>query len=166
MPGQWCSIEMETASRLGGTLSSVKTYYLNPTMTLNTLSTPSILDKPALRRHPNTPQHRAARQIADQLVPIARASPDAIALAAPIPARSLPPRQPLPTPVLYPDKSSIKLGLDVHVEFIMFPTTHQGRGNGSQYGRGSYRSTNATARRHARCGCGSSLAPIVWWPRC
>jgi hypothetical protein len=33
----------------------MKTYHLNPTMTLNTLSTPSTLDKPALRPHANTP---------------------------------------------------------------------------------------------------------------
>ncbi len=88
-------------------------------MTLNTLTTPSAWDKPGLRPHPNTPQHRAAQEIADQLVPIPPPSPNAIDLTAPIPARSLPPRQPLPTPVLYPDKSSLKLGLDVHLEFIM-----------------------------------------------
>jgi transposase len=97
----------------------IKTYYLKPTMTLNTLTTPSTWDKPGLRPHPNTPQPRAACAIADDLVPIPPASPNAIDLAAPIRARSLPPRQPLPTPVLYPDKSSIKLGLDVHLEFIM-----------------------------------------------
>ena len=97
----------------------MKTYYLNPTMTLDTLSTPSTLDKPARRPHRNTPEDRAARQIADKLVPTPPASPDTIAITAPIPARSLPPRQPLPTPVLYPDKSSIKLGLDVHMEFTM-----------------------------------------------
>ncbi len=97
----------------------IKTYYLKPTMTLNTVSTSSTWDKPGLRPHPNTPQHRAACAIADDLVPIPPASPDTIALAAPIPARSLPPRQPLPTPVLYPDKSSMNLGLDVHLECIM-----------------------------------------------
>ena len=72
---------------------------------------------PASKSSP-TPR-RAAQQIAEESVPIPRASPDAIDLAAPIPARSLPPRQPLPTPVRYPDKSSIKLGLDVHLGFIM-----------------------------------------------
>jgi hypothetical protein len=97
----------------------IKTYYLKPTMTLNTLSTPSAWDKPRLRPRRNTPEDRTAHQIANQLVPIAPASPDTITLTAPIPARSLPPRQPLPTPVLYPDKSSLKLGLDVHLEFIM-----------------------------------------------
>ncbi|HAB18121.1 MAG TPA: hypothetical protein DCE44_16945, partial [Verrucomicrobiales bacterium] len=30
-----------------------------------------------------------------------------------------PPRQPLPTPVLHPDRPTLKLGLDVHLEFIM-----------------------------------------------
>jgi len=34
-------------------------------------------------------------------------------------AKTLPARQPLPTPVLYPGKSSLKLGLDVHLQFIM-----------------------------------------------
>ena len=34
-------------------------------------------------------------------------------------AAPLPPRQPLPTPVLDPNRPSLKLGLDVHLEFIM-----------------------------------------------
>jgi transposase len=34
-------------------------------------------------------------------------------------ARSLPPRQPLPAPVIEPAKPLLKLGLDVHLEFIM-----------------------------------------------
>jgi transposase len=88
-------------------------------MTLNTVSTPSTWDKPAPRPHPNTPQHRAAQEIADVLVPVPPPSPNAIDLVAPIPARSLPPPQPLPTPVLYPDKSSLKLGLDAHLESVM-----------------------------------------------
>jgi hypothetical protein len=33
--------------------------------------------------------------------------------------KTVPPRQPLPTPVHYPDKPFLKLGLDVHLEFIM-----------------------------------------------
>ena len=37
----------------------------------------------------------------------------------PVVARSLPPRQPLPRPVLDPSKPTLKLGLDVHLEFIM-----------------------------------------------
>jgi len=35
------------------------------------------------------------------------------------PAKPLPPRQPLPAPILHPGKPSLKLGLDVHLEFIM-----------------------------------------------
>lgn len=35
------------------------------------------------------------------------------------PARPLPARQPLPTPVIDPAKPMLKLGLDVHLEFIM-----------------------------------------------
>jgi transposase len=31
----------------------------------------------------------------------------------------LPPRQPLPTPMLHPDRPMLKLGLDVHLEFLM-----------------------------------------------
>jgi transposase len=34
------------------------------------------------------------------------------------PAKPLPPRQPLPAPILHPGKPSLKLGLDVHLEFI------------------------------------------------
>ena len=33
--------------------------------------------------------------------------------------RSIPPRQPLPTAVIDPTKPMLKLGLDVHLEFIM-----------------------------------------------
>jgi transposase len=40
----------------------------------------------------------------------------------------VPPRQPLPTPVLHPDRPRLKLGLDVHLEFIMAVTQ---RGNTS-----------------------------------
>ncbi|MDR3378104.1 MAG: hypothetical protein P4M10_05420, partial [Verrucomicrobiae bacterium] len=34
-------------------------------------------------------------------------------------ARPIPPRQPLPTAVIDPAKPMLKLGLDVHLEFIM-----------------------------------------------
>ena len=37
----------------------------------------------------------------------------------PTPPRALPPRQPLPTAVLDPARPLLKLGLDVHLEFIM-----------------------------------------------
>ena len=33
--------------------------------------------------------------------------------------RPVPPRQPLPTPVIDPAKPLLKLGLDVHLEFLM-----------------------------------------------
>jgi hypothetical protein len=42
------------------------------------------------------------------------ANPDKSAVA-----RNLPPRQPLPTAVIDPAKPVLKLGLDVHLEFIM-----------------------------------------------
>ena len=35
------------------------------------------------------------------------------------PPRPLPPRQPLPTAVLHPNRPALQLGLDVHLEFIM-----------------------------------------------
>jgi len=41
------------------------------------------------------------------------------ALDKPAVARTLPPRQPLPTAVLAPAKPLLKLGLDVHLEFLM-----------------------------------------------
>lgn len=96
----------------------IKTYFLKPTMTLKTLTTIPALDKPLLSAHPNTPQQRAARELTEAIAP-APASPQGLALVAGSPAPTLPPRQPLPTPVLYPDKPSIKIGLDVHLEFIM-----------------------------------------------
>jgi transposase len=37
----------------------------------------------------------------------------------PVVARTLPPRQPLPTATIDPTKPTLKLGLDVHLEFIM-----------------------------------------------
>jgi transposase len=96
-----------------------KTYFLKPTMTFNTV--PSLLDphKPGLA--PGSAQDRAIRQSVAVIAPTAPPAPNALArsvVAAPI-ARTLPPCQPLPRPVLYPDKPSIKLGLDVHLEFIM-----------------------------------------------
>ena len=42
--------------------------------------------------------------------------------------RTVPPRQPLPTPVIDPAKPLLKLGLDVHLEFIM-AVAQQGHGN-------------------------------------
>ena len=37
----------------------------------------------------------------------------------PAPTGPVPPAQPLPSPVLYPGRPTLKLGLDVHLEFIM-----------------------------------------------
>lgn len=88
-------------------------------MTLNTVTTTASLDKPLLPAHPNTPQQRAARELTQSIAPTASVSPTVLALAASTSAPTLPPRQPLPTPVLYPDKPAIKIGLDVHLEFIM-----------------------------------------------
>jgi len=66
-------------------------------------------------------QDRAIRQSVEVIAPAAPLAPSAIARAVAQTSVSgiLPARQPLPTPVLYPDKPSLKLGLDVHLEFIM-----------------------------------------------
>ncbi len=66
-----------------------KTYILNPNITFKTLNT-------------SAPQRKA----------LAGTLP-----ASPKPA--LPPRQPLPQPVIDPAKPRLKLGLDVHLELIM-----------------------------------------------
>src|SRR5438552_8643777 len=96
-----------------------KTYFLKPTMTFNTLTSP--LDPHKAVVGPGSAQDRAIRQSVDVIAPAAPLAPKALARAAaqtPI-ARTLPPRQPLPMPVLFADKHSLKLGLDVHLEFIM-----------------------------------------------
>ena len=66
-----------------------KTYILNPNITFKTLNTSSTQRKAGTGTPP----------------------------ASPKPA--LPPRQPLPTAVIDPAKPMLKLGLDVHLEFIM-----------------------------------------------
>ena len=91
----------------------IKTYFLKPTMTLNSVSTATDAHKPRHAWHANSPQHRAARRLTDAIAP---APPTCCPILAP---KTVPARQPLPTPVLYPDKSSLKLGLDVHLDFIM-----------------------------------------------
>src|SRR5215468_9392948 len=96
-----------------------KTYFLKPIMTLSTV--PSLLDSHKLGLAPGSAQDRSIRQSVEVIAPTAPPAPNALAravVAAPI-ARTLPPCQPLPRPVLYPDKPSLKLGLDVHLEFIM-----------------------------------------------
>ena len=94
-----------------------KTYYLKPTMTLNTVTNPLDPHKPGVT--PGSPLDRAIRQMVDTIAPAPQTDPSAVSMAPTPVAKSLPPRQPLPTPVLYPDKPSLKLGLDVHLEFIM-----------------------------------------------
>ena len=99
----------------------MKTYLLKPNMTFKTLNTNPDLSKPAFSPPLCIAQDRITREIVDAIMPARPVSPktviiDRIATAA---AKPLPPRQPLPTPVLYLDKPSLKLGLDVHLEFIM-----------------------------------------------
>jgi hypothetical protein len=74
----------------------MKTYILKPTMTFKTLNTPSGEDKP----------NKGASQALVAAIPPAPPTPQSKPAV-------LPQRQPLPTPVLYPDKHSLKLGLDV-----------------------------------------------------
>ncbi len=96
-----------------------KTYILKPTMTLDTVTSRPDSHKPFIA--PGSAQDRAIRRSVDVIAPAAPPPPNALARAAaatPI-ARTLPARQPLPTPVLYADNPSLKLGLDVHLEFIM-----------------------------------------------
>jgi transposase len=68
---------------------------------------------------PGSAEERAIRQSVDIIAPAAPASPIGVAIATTPVSKTLPPRQPLPTPELHPDKPSLKLGLDVHLEFIM-----------------------------------------------
>lgn len=90
-------------------------------MTFHTVT--NLLDphKPALPPvAPGSAQDRAIRQSVEVIAPTPPASPHALVIdPVPAPAKTLPPRQPLPRPVLYADKPSLKLGLDVHLEFIM-----------------------------------------------
>jgi transposase len=97
----------------------IKTYFLKPIMTPSTLTTGAAPGKPLLRPHPNTPAQRAARQLTDAIAPLPPPSPCAVPIPASPDAKISPPRQPLPSAVLYPDKPSIKIGLDVHLDFIM-----------------------------------------------
>src|SRR6185436_14013028 len=99
----------------------MKTYLLKPNMTLTTVKINPELIKPAVRARPSPAEDRATRDIVDLLAPAPPRSSTALRLdkVTPPPAQTLPPRQPLPTPVLYPDQPSLKLGLDVHLEFIM-----------------------------------------------
>ena len=51
--------------------------------------------------------------------PAPAVAPLAASAAPATPKPALPAPQPLPKPVLHPDKPTLKLGLDVHLEFIM-----------------------------------------------
>ena len=88
-------------------------------MTLNTVT--SLLEPHKAVVAPGCSEDRAIRQSVEVIAPAAPLAPNAIARAvAQRPSTgTLPPRQPLPTPVLYANKPSLKLGLDVHLEFIM-----------------------------------------------
>ncbi|MEK6192593.1 MAG: IS110 family transposase, partial [Chloroflexota bacterium] len=89
-------------SPTGATLMSmIKTYILKPTMTLQTLTTTS---------DPGKPKNRPTTNNAAAVPPV----PPALK-----PAAVLPPRQPLPSPVIDPTKPILQLGLDVHLLFIM-----------------------------------------------
>ena len=71
----------------------MKTYILKPTMTFTKVT--------------NTPSpHKPV------VTPVVTPSP-------PLHKPVLPAAQPLPKPVLHPDRPTLKLGLDVHLEFIM-----------------------------------------------
>ena len=88
-------------------------------MTFATLNTHLGPIKPDFSPPLSKVEECATREILDAIAPTPSASPNALALAATTPAKALPPRQPLPTPVLHPDRPSLKLGLDVPLEFIM-----------------------------------------------
>src|SRR5947208_2809499 len=83
-----------------------KTYVLKPNLTLATITpTPG----------PHKPADPALTALVNRIAPAAKAK---LAPLAPAPC-ALPPRQSLPTATLDPAKPALKLGLDVHLEFIM-----------------------------------------------
>ena len=88
-------------------------------MTFTTVTTTDPLRKSGLRLAPNPAEDRVLEQIVEAIAPASPVSPKAMIMAAPPAAKLWPPRQALPTPVLYPAQPSLKLGLDVHLEFIM-----------------------------------------------
>lgn len=89
-------------------------------MTFTTLSTDDELIKQRFNAALTKARDRSIRKIVDTIAPALKISPMAVVIDIDTtPAKTLPLRQPLPTPVIYPDKPSLKLGLDVHLEFIM-----------------------------------------------
>ena len=80
---------------------------LKPIHDMNTKTNPSSESKPRVYvLHPFPP------------VPAPASTPSASS-ASPAPKPALPAPQPLPKPVLHPGRPTLKLGLDVHLEFIM-----------------------------------------------
>ena len=90
----------------------MKTYHLKPFTTPATLASDPLARKP----HPNSPAARSAAAVTDRIAP-------APAMPPPLPGSRLPaprpPGQPLPTAVVDPAQPALKLGLDVHLEFLM-----------------------------------------------
>ncbi len=80
-----------------------KTYILKPTMTFNSLTSVPASHKPG---------QRTVNEIVNAILP---AKAPAVAANKP---RFVPP-QPLPCASLVPDRPALKLGLDVHLEFVM-----------------------------------------------
>ena len=81
-----------------------------------------------MRPHPNTPGERALRQLVEAITPAPLPSPNALvidAVATPA-AKPLPPRQPLPTPVLYPRAHPQLDGTDSPVAAVI-QARHLGR---------------------------------------
>ena len=81
-----------------------KTYILNPTMTFNTLTSVPAAHKPC---------ERTVDEIVTAIMPD---KPAAVPAHKP---RFVPPFQPLPCASLVAERPALKLGLDVHLEFIM-----------------------------------------------
>ena len=88
------------------------TYQLNPSTTVSTVATAPAPRKP----HRNSPAARAAATLTDAIAPAPATPPPLPPPRMPAPR---PPVQPLPTAVVDPSKPALKLGLDVHLEFIM-----------------------------------------------
>ena len=65
----------------------------------------------------NTPAHTSPQS--NPRVYVLHPFPPVAPPAPPAPQPALPAPQPLPKPVLHPDRPTLKLGLDVHLEFIM-----------------------------------------------
>jgi len=89
-------------------------------MTFSTVAAASRSDKLADPARSKA-EEDATRDIVNGIAPAPRASAKTISIerAAPSAAKTLPPRQPLPAPVIVPGKPLLKLGLDVHLNFTL-----------------------------------------------